>query len=110
MGGLSAIGGAIAGQELGKAVGSDLVGDIAGAGLGFVGSMLPFFEDGGIVRNTGTAVVHRGEYVLPVGVKPTPAQRRAVQKRKANKLKKKVQPKKKVQSKPRPKRAKKGKK
>ena len=44
-------------------------------------------EEGGDVNKTQMALVHKGEYMLPKGVKPTPAQRRAVAKKKATKRK-----------------------
>jgi hypothetical protein len=39
------------------------------------------YKKGGRVRKTGKALVHKGEFVLPRGVKPTRAQIRAVKKR-----------------------------
>jgi hypothetical protein len=44
-------------------------------------------EEGGAVKKTQLAQIHAGEYVLPKGVKPTPAQRRAVAKNKITKQK-----------------------
>ena len=35
---------------------------------------LPAFKKGGRVKRTGKAIVHKGEYILPKGVKPTKAQ------------------------------------
>lgn len=35
---------------------------------------LPAFKKGGRVKRTGKALVHKGEYILPRGVKPTKAQ------------------------------------
>jgi hypothetical protein len=89
MGVLGLAGGTYAGKELGRAVGSELVGDVAGSILGGLGALLPIgFETGGEVKKTGRALVHAGEFVLPVGVKPTKAQRKEVNKRKqeANQL------------------------
>ena len=49
------------------------------------------FDEGGEVKKTQVAKVHKGEYVLPAGVKPTKGQRKAVAKGKGKKkaLKKK---------------------
>jgi hypothetical protein len=48
---------------------------------------IPMFRNGGTVKGKKgkgrLAVVHGGEYVLPVGVKPTASQKSAVAKRKA---------------------------
>jgi hypothetical protein len=50
-------------------------------------SPIPMFKNGGTVKGKKgkgrLAVVHGGEYVLPVGVKPTASQKSAVAKRKA---------------------------
>jgi hypothetical protein len=45
----------------------------------------PGFKKGGLVKKTGVAFVHKGEFVLPVGVKPTKAQIKQVAKRKNRK-------------------------
>lgn len=75
--------GATGGSALGKAVGGDGIGgDILGALGGVIGGFLPFETGGEVPRNT-KALLHKGEYVLPAGVKPTKAQRKAVNKRKA---------------------------
>tara|TARA_R110000823_G_scaffold115018_1_gene237545 strand:- start:1547 stop:1825 length:279 start_codon:yes stop_codon:yes gene_type:complete len=42
-------------------------------------------EKGGKVSRNKMVVVHKGEFVLPANVKPTPAQRKAVAKGKARK-------------------------
>ena len=72
-------------------------------GAGFVartaGSMTKY-EKGGRVTRTEPAMVHSGEYVLPKGVKPTMAQKKAVAKGKAKSkakkpVRRKVAPKKK---------------
>jgi len=44
-------------------------------------------EEGGPVNKTQMALVHKGEFMLPKGVKPTQAQRRAVAKNKLTKQK-----------------------
>jgi hypothetical protein len=46
---------------------------------------VPEFKKGGLVKKTGVAFVHKGEFVLPVGVKPTKAQIKQVAKRKNRK-------------------------
>ena len=48
------------------------------------------FDAGGEVKKTQVAKVHKGEYVLPAGVKPTKAQRKAVEKGKKKKAPKKA--------------------
>jgi hypothetical protein len=72
--------GALGGRR-GKDAGRD-IGRIAGS---MAGGALPFFKKGGKVNKTGLAVVHKGEYVLPAGVKPTKAQKAKVAKKKAKK-------------------------
>ena len=61
-------------------------------GLARVGSFgvralgsLTKYDKGGRVARTEPALVHKGEYVLPKGVKPTMAQKKAVAKGKARK-------------------------
>ncbi len=39
------------------------------------------FKKGGRVKKTGKAILHKGEFVLPVGVKPTKAQMKKVAKK-----------------------------
>ena len=58
---------------------------LAKVGAGCVGGVgdLVAFEKGGHVKKTAPALVHAGEYVLPKGVKPTAAQKKAVAKGKA---------------------------
>ena len=74
--------GKFAGRKLGKYTGvnSDRgmkVGqDIGGA----LGSLTPY-KKGGPVRKTKPALLHKGEYVLPKGVKPTKKQKKMVAKR-----------------------------
>ena len=48
------------------------------------------YEKGGQVRKTGLANLHEGEFVLPKGVAPTPAQKRAVAKRQTKPARKPV--------------------
>lgn len=83
-----AVGGA-AGQALGKftgiggAEGRNIGGDVGGSILEF---LIPF-KQGGKVTKTTKALLHKGEYVLPKGVKPTKAQIKAVMKRRSKKRK-----------------------
>lgn len=49
---------------------------------GSLGSLLPF-KKGGRVKKTGPIYAHKGEFVLPVGVAPTKAQKAKVAKKKA---------------------------
>ena len=73
--------GGIAGQALGRRYGGNVggqIGKIAGTAAGMA---FPYFKNGGKVKKTGLAKVHKGEYVLPVGVKPTKAQKSAVAKK-----------------------------
>jgi outer membrane lipoprotein SlyB len=80
------------GGKIGKVLGGEIGGRIGGKtgrSIGSVlgeagGSLAPGFKNGGRVKRTGKALVHKDEYVLPAGVKPTAAQRKAVAKRKAD--------------------------
>ena len=65
------------GSDIGGAIGSTLGGFAGGA----------FFRKGGKVKRTGPAFVHKGEYVLPKGVKPTRKQVKAVAKKKKKRKK-----------------------
>lgn len=76
--------GRILGTGLG-AIGSALFpvkGIDGGAVGGALGELAPF-KKGGRVPRTGKALIHKGEYILPVGVAPTKAQKKAVAKGKA---------------------------
>ena len=53
-------------------------GEQVGSALGGLSG----FKKGGRVKRTGKAIVHKGEYVLPVGVAPTKAQKAKVAKKK----------------------------
>ena len=85
--------GGYAGAGLGEAIGKKFGGSIgqeAGKNIGraigtAAGAALPYFKNGGQVKKTGAAYVHKGEYVLPVGVKPTKAQKAAVARMKKGK-------------------------
>lgn len=81
MGMIGASLGGLAGQAIGQKYGGSsgaAAGKMIGTGLG---TIFPYFKKGGRVKKTGGAIVHKGEYVLPVGVKPTKAQKAAVAKK-----------------------------
>jgi hypothetical protein len=89
MGGLGALFGRGAGKALGGAVGK-LIGGKAGKKLGaslggeagtLAGATLVPYKNGGKVPKTGPALLHKNEFVLPAGVKPTAAQKKEVAKR-----------------------------
>lgn len=77
-----------AGTRWGKhtGIGGGAAGGI-GKGLGEKLSKLMKYKKGGRVKKTGKAIVHKGEYVLPRGVKPTKSQMKKVAKRKSKKKK-----------------------
>ena len=82
LGGLA--GGAI-GQKVGGSQGQQ-AGTQIGTTVGQVGGgFFPYFAKGGPVKKTGLAYVHKGEYVLPKGVKPSIAQKAKVAKGKKRK-------------------------
>ena len=54
-------------------------GEQVGSALGGLSG----FKKGGRVKRTGKAVLHKNEWVLPVGVKPTAGQKKAIAKGKA---------------------------
>lgn len=82
--------GRIAGRALGKYAGDRLgkytgVHGAEGANFGSrvggsLGSLLPF-KKGGRVRKTGAILAHKGEFILPKGIKPTKSQLKRVKKR-----------------------------
>lgn len=69
------LGARMLGRQHGKC-GAQL-GGAAGQALG----KLSPFKKGGRVRKTGPALVHKGEYILPKGVKPTKKQMKKVAKK-----------------------------
>lgn len=89
MGVLGGIAGSVAGEAIEKEIGG-VGGKILGGLVSAIGSLNPFFEDGGYVKakkgRPVRAIVHGGEFILPVGVKPTKRQKDAVKKRKAKKI------------------------
>lgn len=60
------------GQEGGQKIGEDIGGD--------AGDLLPF-KKGGRVKKNGKIYAHKGEFVLPSGIKPTTHQIKLVRKR-----------------------------
>lgn len=84
--------GNLLGQAVGRAIGQK-AGGKSGAGVGqqvggIAGNLLPFKKGGMVGGKKGKpvpALLHGGEYVLPVGVKPTKAQKAKVAKGKAKK-------------------------
>ena len=86
MGVLAGIGhnlGGHAGGAIGKMFGGkgESIGRGIGGALGAIGGSLLGFKKGGRVRKTGPHMVHKGEFVLPKGVKPTKSQLKRVRKR-----------------------------
>lgn len=65
---LGTVGGSMLGQGVGQYFGGSAggaVGSKAGGQIGSIlGSLLPF-ENGGMVKKTGPALVHKGELVVP---------------------------------------------
>ena len=76
--------GSIPGRALGW-LGSAIlpIKGIDGGAVGVALGGLPGFKNGGRVKRTGKALIHKGEYILPVGVAPTEAQKAKVAKKKA---------------------------
>ena len=74
VGGLAGLAGGpvagVAGSAIGSKIGKELIAPRINKAAGF--------KYGGPVHKTEKALVHAGEYVLPVGVKPTAAQKRQV--------------------------------
>lgn len=70
------IAGGFVGGKKGRKIGSKLGSDLGGT----AGALLTPYKMGGRVNKTEPALVHKGEFVLPAGVKPTKAQMSAVAK------------------------------
>jgi|PlaIllAssembly_1097288.scaffolds.fasta_scaffold70756_2 hypothetical protein len=94
------------GEKIGNFIGSKLGGLAGGAFGGFTGTgseeggriggilggnllgkLIPF-KKGGRVKKTGPILAHKGEFVLPAGVKPTKQQLHKVMKKRSKKSKK----------------------
>lgn len=77
--------GNLIGQGLGGLAGGSIGHQKEGAAIGgTLGGMLPFAKGGRVPGKVGKpvrALVHAGEVVLPVGVKPTKAQKNAIRAR-----------------------------
>jgi hypothetical protein len=73
--------GSAGGGAIGSFFGSPTLGASVGGLLGGELGRMTGFKKGGRVKRTGKALVHKGEFVLPVGVAPTKAQKKAVKKR-----------------------------
>lgn len=76
----SALGGVLGGAIGEKDAGSKIGGALGGIG----GGMLPFATGGKVPGKKGKpvrALVHGGETILPVGVKPTKAQKAEIRRR-----------------------------
>jgi hypothetical protein len=78
--------GTFAGNKLGKytKVGPMKGGEVGDQIGGILGNLLPF-KKGGPVKKTCPALLHKGEFVLPKGVKPTKQQKHRVAKLKKKK-------------------------
>lgn len=87
--------GKFVGGQIGKLAGDSLkdytgIGGEEGGSFGkklgghVLGQLIPF-KKGGKVKKTGPAFMHKGEFVLPKGVRPTSKQMKAVSKRKVRK-------------------------
>lgn len=80
--------GGYAGAGLGEAIGKKFGGSIgqeAGKNIGraigtAAGAAIPYLKEGGAVKKTGPAYLHRNEFVLPASIKPTKSQKAAVAK------------------------------
>ena len=79
--GLGQILGSAGGGAIGGFFGAPTLGASVGGLLGGELGRLTGFKKGGRVKRTGMALVHKNEFVLPVGVAPTKAQKAAVKKR-----------------------------
>ena len=78
LGALGEYGGRLAGNLFGYAEPVGKAGRACGEAFG---SLIPF-KKGGKVKKTAKALLHKGEYVLPKGVRPTKSQMKQVAKRK----------------------------
>lgn len=78
--------GKFAGKKIGKYTGvGEEKGEKVGRDIGSaLGSLTPY-KKGGPVNKTKPALLHKGEYVLPKGVKPTKKQKRMVAKKRKRK-------------------------
>ena len=86
---LGRIAGGFLGNTVGRKFGNSGGGQKIGESIGEVaGGFLPFKNGGMVPGKKGKAkmiIAHSGEYILPIGVKPTKAQKSAVAKGKKHK-------------------------
>ena len=68
--GLGGLAGGLIGGKKGQDIGAGIGGDLA--------NLIPFKHGGAVGKRNVKALLHAGEYVLPAGVKPTKAQKKAV--------------------------------
>ena len=73
---LGALGGGPAGAIAGSAIGSKLGSELLVPKLNKIAG----YKIGGKVKKTGLAYIHKDEYILPKGIKPTKTQQKAVAK------------------------------
>ena len=84
--------GRVFGGKKGESAGRNIGGSLGAVGAPLAAATLAFKKGGRVPGPTGKpvkAVIHGGEFILPVGVKPTMAQKKAVAKKKADAKKKK---------------------
>lgn len=72
--------GRLIGGERGENIGKGIGGTLGGI-AGYAGAKTLGFKKGGKVKRTGKALVHKGEFILPKGIKPTKKQIKKVRKR-----------------------------
>ena len=68
--GLGGLAGGLIGGKKGQEIGAGIGGELS--------SFVPFKKGGAVGKRNVKALLHAGEYVLPAGVKPTKAQKKAV--------------------------------
>ena len=78
MGFFGNLGGEILGGLASDIVGGGKAGGVAKGVVGQLSSLIPFKNGGAVGKRNVKALLHAGEYVLPAGVKPTKAQKKAV--------------------------------
>ena len=78
--GLGGLAGGLIGGKKGQEIGAGIGGDLS--------NLIPFKKGGAVGKRNVKALLHAGEYVLPAGVKPTKAQKKAVADKKKKKGKK----------------------
>jgi hypothetical protein len=71
---LGGLGGSYVGGKIAKGKYKKEISTLGSA----LGSAIPWFKQGGRVPRTEIALVHKNEYVLPKGVKPTKEQKKMV--------------------------------